>query len=100
MEVLFENVRVPVENLLGAEGDGMKVAFSALDSGRITISATATDSLLGQRVRLQVWPTARSGLAGHSRSSRRARASLPGKLSIRASAIRLRDGIEARVREV
>jgi len=41
MEVLFENVKVPVENLLGSEGDGMKVALSALDSGRITISATA-----------------------------------------------------------
>ncbi len=41
MEVLFENVEVPVENLLGVEGDGMKVALSALDSGRITIGATA-----------------------------------------------------------
>ena len=41
MEVLFENVKVPVENLLGNEGDGMKVALSALDSGRITIGATA-----------------------------------------------------------
>ena len=41
MEVLLENVKVPVENLLGNEGDGMKVALSALDSGRITIGATA-----------------------------------------------------------
>jgi alkylation response protein AidB-like acyl-CoA dehydrogenase len=41
MEVLLENVKVPVENLIGNEGDGMKVALSALDSGRITISATA-----------------------------------------------------------
>lgn len=41
MEVLFENVKVPAENLLGSEGDGMKVALSALDSGRITIGATA-----------------------------------------------------------
>jgi alkylation response protein AidB-like acyl-CoA dehydrogenase len=41
MEVIFENAKVPVKNLLGAEGDGMKVAFAALDSGRITIAATA-----------------------------------------------------------
>lgn len=41
MEVLFENVRVPVANRLLEEGEGMKVAFSALDSGRITIAATA-----------------------------------------------------------
>jgi acyl-CoA dehydrogenase len=41
MEVLLENVKVPAANLLGAEGDGMKVALSALDSGRITIGATA-----------------------------------------------------------
>lgn len=41
MEVLFENVKIPVGNLLSNEGDGMKVAFTALDSGRITIAATA-----------------------------------------------------------
>jgi alkylation response protein AidB-like acyl-CoA dehydrogenase len=41
MEVLFENVKVPVANLLANEGDGMKIALSALDSGRITIAATA-----------------------------------------------------------
>jgi hypothetical protein len=41
MEVLLENVKVPAENLIANEGDGMKVAFAALDSGRITIAATA-----------------------------------------------------------
>ena len=41
MEVIFENAKIPAKNLLGAEGDGMKVAFAALDSGRITIAATA-----------------------------------------------------------
>ena len=41
MEVLFENVKVPVQNLIGFEGDGMKIALSALDSGRITIAANA-----------------------------------------------------------
>ena len=41
MEVLFDQVKVPVENLIGNEGEGMKVSLSALDSGRITIAATA-----------------------------------------------------------
>lgn len=40
-EILLENVRVPKANLLGAEGEGFKVAMSALDGGRISISAIA-----------------------------------------------------------
>lgn len=41
MEILLENVKVPFENLLGEEGAGIKVALAALDSGRVTIAATA-----------------------------------------------------------
>ncbi len=41
MEIILENVKVPVANLIAREGDGMKIAFTALDSGRITIAATA-----------------------------------------------------------
>lgn len=41
-ELLFENCRVPVANRLGAEGDGLKIALSSLDGGRINIGATAT----------------------------------------------------------
>ncbi len=40
-EVLFENCFVPEENLLAAEGEGFKIAMSALDRGRITIGAIA-----------------------------------------------------------
>ena len=39
VEVVLRDVLVPVENRLGSEGDGFKVAMSALDSGRITIGA-------------------------------------------------------------
>jgi acyl-CoA dehydrogenase len=38
-DVIFENVRVPVENRLGQEGEGFKVAMQVLDRGRLHISA-------------------------------------------------------------
>ena len=38
-DVTFDNVRVPAENRLGAEGDGFKVAMRVLDRGRLHISA-------------------------------------------------------------
>lgn len=41
VEVFFDNVRIPVENRIGDEGIGFKVAMTALDSGRITISASS-----------------------------------------------------------
>jgi alkylation response protein AidB-like acyl-CoA dehydrogenase len=39
--LLFEDCRVPQENLLGAEGDGFRIALSTLDEGRIGIAAQA-----------------------------------------------------------
>jgi alkylation response protein AidB-like acyl-CoA dehydrogenase len=39
--VTMEDVRVPVENLLGKKGEGFKVAMIALDSGRVGIAAQA-----------------------------------------------------------
>lgn len=39
--MLFESVKVPADHLIGAEGDGFRIAMQALDSGRITIAATA-----------------------------------------------------------
>ena len=40
-ELAFEDMRVPVENRLGEEGQGFRVAMSTLDGGRIGISAQA-----------------------------------------------------------
>jgi alkylation response protein AidB-like acyl-CoA dehydrogenase len=37
--VLFDDVRVPVANRLGNEGDGFKIAMAGLDGGRINIGA-------------------------------------------------------------
>ena len=40
-ELVFENCRVPRENLLGREGEGFKQAMMVLDGGRISIAALA-----------------------------------------------------------
>ncbi len=40
-ELVFEDVRVPAENLLGAEGQGFKIAMQTLDFGRIGIASQA-----------------------------------------------------------
>ncbi len=40
-QIFFENMRVPAENMIGEEGDGFKVAMSALDHGRYTVAAGA-----------------------------------------------------------
>ncbi|HLS09960.1 acyl-CoA dehydrogenase [Lentibacillus sp.] len=40
-ELIFENCRVPKENLLGEEGQGFKIAMSTLDGGRNGIAAQA-----------------------------------------------------------
>jgi len=41
VELLFEDCKVPKENLLGKEGIGFKIAMTALDSGRIGIASQA-----------------------------------------------------------
>jgi alkylation response protein AidB-like acyl-CoA dehydrogenase len=41
-QVLFEGARIPAAQLIGEEGQGMKVALSALDAGRLGIAAVAT----------------------------------------------------------
>ncbi|MDB4921063.1 acyl-CoA dehydrogenase [Mucilaginibacter sp.] len=38
-ELIFDNCRVPKENLLGKEGEGFKQAMKVLDGGRISIAA-------------------------------------------------------------
>lgn len=40
-EIFFEDMRVPAENRIGEEGDGFKVAMSALDHGRYTVASGA-----------------------------------------------------------
>ena len=38
-QVIFEDCRVPAENLIGAEGEGFSIAMAGLDGGRLNIAA-------------------------------------------------------------
>ena len=40
-QIVFENCRVPVANLIGEEGQGLKIALSGLEGGRIGIASQA-----------------------------------------------------------
>ena len=40
-EIIFDNYECPVENRLGAEGEGFKIAMTVLDAGRIGIASQA-----------------------------------------------------------
>ena len=41
VELIFDNCRVPKENLVGKEGQGFKIAMTALDGARIGVAAQA-----------------------------------------------------------
>mgnify|MGYP001272973946 CR=1 FL=1 len=45
-ELFFDNMKVPKENLLGEEGEGFKIAMSALDNGRFTVAAGAVGQIM------------------------------------------------------
>ncbi len=45
-ELFFDDLRVPVENRLGEENEGFKIAMSALDNGRFTVAAGACGLLM------------------------------------------------------
>ncbi|GAA0441315.1 acyl-CoA dehydrogenase family protein [Lentibacillus halophilus] len=44
-EIFFDSVKVPEENMLGDEGEGFKIAMSALDNGRFTVAAGAVGQI-------------------------------------------------------
>jgi alkylation response protein AidB-like acyl-CoA dehydrogenase len=52
-QVFFENVKVPVENLLGERNKGFKIAMNALNAGRIKI-AVANSAIAKRAFRLGV----------------------------------------------
>src|SRR3546814_5677621 len=44
-QVMFDSVRVPAENLVGAEGEGFRIAMMGLDGGRLNRSEEHTSEL-------------------------------------------------------
>jgi glutaryl-CoA dehydrogenase (non-decarboxylating) len=53
-ELAFNNVRIPIENRIGEEGEGFKIAMSCIDQGRFTVGAGAvglTRACLDQSVK-------------------------------------------------
>ncbi|KAH8373559.1 hypothetical protein KR200_010098 [Drosophila serrata] len=44
-EVYFEDVKIPIENVLGKEGDGFKVAMNILNNGRFGMGATLSGTM-------------------------------------------------------
>ncbi|AYC28674.1 acyl-CoA dehydrogenase family protein [Paenisporosarcina cavernae] len=45
-EIFFDDIKVPVENRLGEEGEGFKIAMAALDNGRFTVAAGAAGLIM------------------------------------------------------
>jgi alkylation response protein AidB-like acyl-CoA dehydrogenase len=46
-EMIFEDCRIPLENLIGVEGDGFVQAMKVLDGGRISIAALSVGTARG-----------------------------------------------------
>ena len=46
-DLIFENCRIPKENILGKEGQGFKIAMQTLDGGRIGIASQALGIMQG-----------------------------------------------------
>ncbi|MFC6041064.1 acyl-CoA dehydrogenase family protein [Paenisporosarcina macmurdoensis] len=45
-EIFFDEIRVPAANRIGQEGEGFKIAMSALDNGRFTVAAGAAGLIM------------------------------------------------------
>lgn len=45
-EIFFDDVRIPVANRIGEEGEGFKIAMAALDNGRFTVAAGAAGLIM------------------------------------------------------
>ncbi|WP_443748109.1 isobutyryl-CoA dehydrogenase [Asticcacaulis solisilvae] len=64
-QVMFDNVRVPAENRLGAEGEGFKFAMKGLDGGRLNIAACSLGGAQDALDRAQAYAGERSQFGKH-----------------------------------
>lgn len=46
-ELIFENCRIPKENLIGKEGEGFKIAMATLDVGRLGVAGQGVGAAMG-----------------------------------------------------
>ncbi|MDD0837484.1 acyl-CoA dehydrogenase family protein [Curvibacter sp. HBC61] len=51
--ISFDNVRIPADHLLGAEGEGFKIAMKGLDGGRINIATCSVGAAQGALAQAQ-----------------------------------------------
>lgn len=57
--VSFDNVKIPRENLIGKEGDGLKIALVTLNTGRLSLPAATTGSAKRFVEIIRKWSNAR-----------------------------------------
>ncbi len=57
--ITFTNVKVPAENIIGKPGQGLKIALSTLNAGRLGIPAASTGTLAGLIEPMKWWVTTR-----------------------------------------
>lgn len=58
--ITFENVEIPLDNLLGQEGEGFKLAMKGLDGGRINIATCSVGAAQGAYQAARLYMTERS----------------------------------------